>query len=462
MVTQALDTDYLVVGAGAMGMAFTDALIDHADVHVTMVDRRHAPGGHWNDAYPFVRLHQASVFYGVASTVLGTGAVQTDGPETGLHERARRAEIQHYYDDIMYRRFAGSGQVTFLAGHDYHGDADEHLATSTVSGETTRINVRRRVVDGTYLSPTIPATTPPPFAVSETAHVVPINHLADMVDAPSGYVIVGSGKTATDGIVWLLNNGVDPDRIRWVRPREPWMLNRGVVQPDPLVALQLATDTMTAAIAAQSPDDLFLRLEAAGVVLRIDTTLLPTMAKTPTLATWELDLLRSIERVIRLGHLTSVSASEMVGQHGIETLEPGTLVVHAAASGLQYPPVVPLWSPDKIRLQPIRVGFPTFNAALAGYVEATRDDDRERNRLCPPSNLSNTPADWALMQVRGIAAARAFGAEPDIADWANRCALNPARIDASQRDDPRVVAAAARLADVMEPGLARMGQLAGA
>ena len=71
-----LETDYLVVGAGAMGMAFTDALIDHADVHVTLIDRRHAPGGHWVDAYPFVQLHQASVFYGVASTVLGTGALR--------------------------------------------------------------------------------------------------------------------------------------------------------------------------------------------------------------------------------------------------------------------------------------------------------------------------------------------------------------------------------------------------
>jgi len=45
-----LDTDYLVVGAGAMGMAFADALIDHADVHVTLVDRRYAAGGHWQDA----------------------------------------------------------------------------------------------------------------------------------------------------------------------------------------------------------------------------------------------------------------------------------------------------------------------------------------------------------------------------------------------------------------------------
>ena len=86
-----METDYLVVGAGAMGMAFTDALIDHADVHVTLVDRRHAAGGHWQDAYPFVQLHQASLFYGVASTVLGGGRVQQTGPETGLQERARKS-----------------------------------------------------------------------------------------------------------------------------------------------------------------------------------------------------------------------------------------------------------------------------------------------------------------------------------------------------------------------------------
>jgi cation diffusion facilitator CzcD-associated flavoprotein CzcO len=52
-----IETDYLVVGAGAAGMAFVDALIGACDADVVMVDRRHVPGGHWNDAYPFVRLH---------------------------------------------------------------------------------------------------------------------------------------------------------------------------------------------------------------------------------------------------------------------------------------------------------------------------------------------------------------------------------------------------------------------
>ena len=460
MVNGSLETDYLVVGAGAMGMAFTDALIDHADVHVTLVDRRHAASGHWQDAYPFVQLHQASLFYGVASTALGTGALQQSGPEAGLQERARQSEIQTYYDDILHRRFIGSGRVAFLGGCEYHTDGAAHLVTSRLSGATVELHVRRRVIDATYLSPTIPATTPPPFGFADDVRVVAINELPRLASAPSSYVIVGSGKTATDGIVWLLTNGVPPDRITWVRPRDPWMLNRAVVQPDPLVALGLAADTMAAATAAESLDDLFLRLEAAGVMLRIDRTVVPTMAKTPTLGVWELDLLRTVENVVRLGHVKHVTRREIVLDDGSVPLAPRSIIVHCAASGLQYPPLVPIWGPDKIRLQTIRVGFPCFCAALAGYVEATRDDDRERNRLCPPNTLPDNPANWAEMQVRGTVAARGYGAAPDIAAWANDCALNPARIEPSQRDDPAVRAAAARAAANAERGLSRMTELA--
>lgn len=462
MAMRSLETDYLVVGAGAMGMAFADALVDHADVHVTLVDRRHAAGGHWHDAYPFVQLHQASQFYGVASTQLGSGALQQQGPEAGLGERARRSEIQHYFDDVLHRHLVASGRVTFLGGHEYRTDGDTHLVSSRVSGATRRVMVRRRLVDATCLSPTVPATTAPPFGIAEGTRWIPVHELAALVDPPDRFVVVGSGKTATDGIVWLLGNGVDPDRITWVRPREPWMLDRAVVQPEPAVAFTLVADTMAAAAEAESLDDLFLRLEAAGVMLRIDPEVLPTMAKTPTLGRWELELLRSVERVVRLGHIRHVTADQIVLERGTVALEPGSLVVHCAASGLQYPSLVPIWSPDKIRLLTIRAGFPCFCAALAGYVEATRDDDRERNRLCPPNTLPDDPTSWARMQVRGILATRAYGAEPDIAEWANGCALNPARVSPQQRATPAVQAAADRVAGVVEPGLGRLVELVGA
>ena len=441
-----------------MGMAFTDALIDHADVHVTIIDRRAAPGGHWVDAYPFVRLHQASVFYGVASTVLGTGAIQQHGPEVGLQERAGLAEIRAYYDDIMDRRFIGSGKVTFLSGSEYRADGDAHVVTASLSGEQVQLNVRRRVVDATYLAPTIPATTPAPFGVADDARVVAVNELPSMGEVANAFVIVGSGKTATDAIVWLLHSGVDREQIVWVRPRDPWMTNRAVVQPDPAVFLGLGADTFAAAADATTLDDLFLRLEDAGVMLRLDTDVLPTMAKAPTLATWELDLLRTVERVVRMGHISHVKRGEMVLDEGVVSIAPDTLIVHCAASGLQHPPMVPIWGSDLIRLQTIRAGFPCFGAALAGYVEATRDDDRERNRLCPPNVYPNSLTEWVRMQYRGALATATFGAEPDISMWANQCMLNPGRIDPARREEPAVQAAMKRVAEYRERGLRRMAE----
>ena len=84
-------------------MAFTDALIDHANVRVALVDRRHGASGHWLEAYPFVRLHQASAFYGVPSTRLGGAQLQQRGPEAGLQERSTQSEICTYYARILER-----------------------------------------------------------------------------------------------------------------------------------------------------------------------------------------------------------------------------------------------------------------------------------------------------------------------------------------------------------------------
>ncbi len=456
-MTSSIEADYLVVGAGAMGMAFTDALVDHApDVRVALVDRRHGVGGHWLEAYPFVQLHQSSSFYGVASTVLGGGRVQDRGPEAGLHERAGQPAILAYYARVLADRLLSSGRVEFLPGSSYEGS---RTVVSRISGEVLSIPAGCRVVDARYLAPDIPAELPPRFEVGDGARVVPVNDLVHLEEAPSQYVVVGSGKTATDACVWLLGRGVDPAAICWVRPREPWMLNRALIQPDPVVYLGMVGSMLDAAASAASLDDLFLRLEDAGIMLRIDRTITPTMAKAPTLGTWELELLRTIEDVVRFGHVRSVTRGRIDLEHGSVAVADDALVVNCAADGLKNKPLVPLWQPSAITLQPVRAGFPCFGAALAGYVEATRTDDDIKNALCRPSSFGNTLADWARMNVLGIQNSAAFGAEPDIKDWANSIALNPARIPPEHAGSAQLDGVLERVAAHTAPGLARLAEL---
>ena len=93
-----METDYLVVGAGASGLAFADTLVARGgDVEVMVIDRQPAPGGHWLHAYPFVRLHIPSAYYGVNSLALGEDRIDAVGENAGFYERATGEQVRDYF-----------------------------------------------------------------------------------------------------------------------------------------------------------------------------------------------------------------------------------------------------------------------------------------------------------------------------------------------------------------------------
>src|SRR4051812_10605412 len=112
-------------------MAFVDALVADTDADVILVDRRHAPGGHWLDAYPFVRLHQPSANYGVSSRTLGDDRIDEHGPNAGFYERASAPEICDYYRKVLEDTLLPSGQVRFLGMTEHLGaDGDGYRVRS--------------------------------------------------------------------------------------------------------------------------------------------------------------------------------------------------------------------------------------------------------------------------------------------------------------------------------------------
>ena len=261
-------------------MAFTDALIAESDARVLMVDRRHGPGGHWNDAYPFVRLHQPSAFYGVPSRVLGEDRIDTTGPNAGFYERATAAEICHYFQEVMDETLLPSGQVDFLDMTEVDDRGRRQCQRHITRHRRRReVKVRRKVVDARFLESSIPATHTPSFTVDDGVHCIPVNGMVKADEPAGGYVVLGAGKTAMDACVWLLELGVDPGRITWVKPREPWMTDRAALQPLEKVGDFMIgyADSIEAAALATSVPDLFERLEACGVLVRIDNRVEPTM-----------------------------------------------------------------------------------------------------------------------------------------------------------------------------------------
>ena len=460
MANRTLETDYLVVGCGAAGMAFTDALVADSDADVVMVDRRHAPGGHWNDAYPFVRLHQPSAYYGVNSLPLGRETIDRHGPNQGFYEQASAPEICAYYDRVMQQRLLPSGRVRYFPMCDYVG---QNRFVSRVSGDQYDVKVRKKHVDARYLEPFVPASYKPPFEIAPEARCVPVNDLSRVAERADGYVIIGAGKTAIDACLWLLEVGVSPSDIRWVKPREAWLQNRVFAQGGELVGTLFEGISLQVEAAAQatSLDDLFERLNATGQLLRVDESVAPTMYKAPTASARELEQLRRIAGVVRLGRVRRIERDAIVLDEGTITTSSRQLHVHCAAPGLNPAPSVPMFTADRITLQPIRTGLIPFNAALVGFVEATRDDVGEQNRLCPPNRLPDVPLDWVRGTLVGMKADYLWSKDATLSDWLERARLNPSRGLRQRSSEPRVQRAWQRYVENVRPGLERLQQFLG-
>jgi hypothetical protein len=416
-----LDTDYLVVGAGALGMAFVDELIEHSDADVVMVERRHRPGGHWLDSYPFVQLHQPSRIYGVNSTPLGQDRIDPDGMDEGFAERASGAEICGYYDEIMRHRFLASGRVRFFPMCDYLGG---RRFRSRVTDQVTSVSVRSHVVDATYMASRVPATDPAPFDVADGVRCVPVGELTTLTKPAAGLVIVGGGKTASDAICWLLDRGTDPDDITWIRPRDNWILNRAFFQPGQPRTFEGVVLQLEAMVTSETVEDVFERIEEDEVMLRTDRTVVPTMMKGGTVSVRELDQLRRVRNVVRLGHVERIEPDQIVLEQGSIPTTSEHLHLHCAAYGLSDNPPRAIFTDETITLQLVtRVGL-TLSGGLQGFLESTGRTTKEKNTLCPPTVMPNTPFDYLRAVLAGITTEMGWRDATDLQAWVDRSRLN--------------------------------------
>lgn len=423
-----LQTDYLIIGAGAMGMAFADTLLSETDARMMIVDRHAKPGGHWNRAYPFVRLHQPASFYGVSSRELSQGTKDEVGLNKGLMDLSSGAEVSAYFDDVMQQRFLPSGRVDYYPMCDYEGLSDgQAIFTSRLSGAQSRVTYKK-LVDATLLTAQIPAEHEPSFKIADGVNFMPPNGLTTLQEKPDTYVIIGGGKTAVDSCLFLLENGTPPDAIHWIVPRDPWMLMRENTQPLPEFfdrVFGTQADYMQAMAEAENVEDMFDRLETCGYVSRIDRTIRPQMFHAATISEPELERIRTLKNIIRLGHVVALERDRIVLTDG--EIETSTRNLHidcsaGLARGMKDWVAPKVFDGDMIRPVTVRAYMPVFSGSVIAYLEAHYADEGEKNRLAQPVHLPNTLDDFVVMTLGAMMNQYQWSQDKSLRNWiaANR------------------------------------------
>ena len=382
MRVESLETDYLVFGGGAMGVAFADeVLASDKTARVILVDKHSRLGGHWNDAYSYVTLHQPAAFYGVNSENLGPGGSAL----------VSGTEVLSYYERVL-EKLCVTGRFRFFPLCTSDGDAS--FRSLADPGLEYRVKVGRKVVDATYMKVEVPSIRPPQYAVAEGVGLISPNELPKLSQPPSGYVVIGAGKTGIDAVLFLLDQAVDPDRIRWIMPNDAWLFDRAKIVPGEIT--ESAVERIEAFAQAENLQELFRIQESQGSLLRLDPAVEPTRYRCATVSLEEFQKLKRVRNIVRMGRVKRIEPNSIVLEEGSIPTDSEALHVDCTADGLAKRSTRPVFEGDRITLQSLSMCQQVFSASVIGQVETRFENDQEKNALCQPVPHPYRPKDYLV------------------------------------------------------------------
>ena len=335
----------------------------------------------------------------------------------GLHELASANEICGYFDQVMQKQFLPTGRMRYFPLCNHVGD---NKFLSLVSGVEYRVNVRKKLVDATYTDTAVPSTHPPQYEIAPEICCIPPNGLPQVRHDHPGYVVIGAGKTGIDACLWLLEHDVPASRICWIMPRDSWLVDRAHFQPGSEFFEQRvgsAALQMELISKSESIEHLFQLLGDAGQLLRLDDNIQPTMFRCATVSRAELEALRQVKNVVRLGRVQCIDPERIVLAQGVIATGTENLHIDCTASGVQFREALPVFDGNRITLQAVRTCQPCISAALIGHVEAVYDDEAEKNRICTAIPYATKPIDWLRMHLANLANQYQWARNGDLRNW---------------------------------------------
>ncbi|MFC6640257.1 hypothetical protein [Sulfitobacter sediminilitoris] len=274
----------------------------------------------------------------------------------------------------------------------------------------------------------IPATHTPRFDIARDVTCVPINDLPRRARDHDHFTVIGAGKTGMDAAIWLLEQGVSPDAISWVRPNDYWLFNRENIINHPsrfTTTIGTFLKELQTLATVSNVDEYCARMEEIGVWHRIDPAITPTKFHAAVCSPREVAMLASITNVIRKGHVTDIENGKLILQDGTAEIPKNSLYIDCTASaGVVMPDnMPPIFDGDTININLIRPFQPLFSAALIALLEAKVPDDTVRAACTHTVNFHDTPAQYIAEMLPAMMNQGAWSRVPPVKEWMDRTRL---------------------------------------
>jgi hypothetical protein len=186
--------------------------------------------------------------------------------------------------------------------------------------------------------------------------------------------------------------------------------------------------------------DLFERLEGCSNLLRLDPAVRPTMYRCANVTKTELQQLRRIGDIVRMGRVQRIEPGKVVLDHGAITVDGSALYVDCSADGLEKRPPATVFDGNAITFQSVRGCQQVFSCGLIAHVEAAYGDDETRNRLCRPVPHPNTDIGWLTTTLAEHRNQISWFSDGELMEWLGNARLDLMRhMYAPLIDKPRAV-----------------------
>ena len=374
------DFDYIIENTSISGLVFANTILKGSAARIALVDDQIAPGGHWHQLPVFSRIPPPFSSFGLS-------AYSIQDWRHGL-SHTHRDTVLAYCAHVLEHCLLPSGRVSYFPRCAYHGDGK---IVSIDTGQIQNATIRRRVVPPTQPARSLSGRHIPCFSYSDPVTVlhprnVPSNRA--FIDRQfDTYCILGAGRMATDAALFLLEEKILPDQIRWVKSRETWALSAPQLAAAPASFkdnASLSLDGLRLMSQMQTSKELCLGLERLGLLLRTSSGVEPWGFSQQIITAAEAARTRTIRGVIRKGHVHAISEIGMFLDQGVVPMPAKTLYIDCTGSlsASEKPPQI--FQDGTIHLADVRLCQPSFSAAIIGAIELLDVSDENKNALCAP------------------------------------------------------------------------------